>query len=85
MVQAYFLNTVTNVLGLSVSQREVLSDDGYDTIYNIIHWKYDEICEWCATKYKLATNRGGATCGYRKINFIQELEWLATDLTLWGK
>ena len=30
--QVYLLNTITNVLGLSVKQREVLSDDGFENI-----------------------------------------------------
>ena len=37
MSQADFLNTIINALGLSVKQRAVLSDDGYYTIYTIIH------------------------------------------------
>ena len=57
MTQAYFLNTITNVLGLSVKKQKVLPDDGYDTIFTIIHWKYDKIREWCTTKYKLKATR----------------------------
>ena len=68
MAQAYLLNKITNVLGLSVKKREVLSNDGYDTISAIIHWKYDEIREWCKIKYKLATTRGGTSYGYQKIS-----------------
>ena len=45
MSQAYFLNTITNVLGISVKQREVLFNDGYDTISTIIYWKYENIRE----------------------------------------
>ena len=59
MTQADFLNTITNVLGLSVKQREMLSDYGYDTIFTSIHWKYDEISEWFTTKSKLTTTRVG--------------------------
>ena len=66
MSQAHLFNTITNVLGLSVKQREVLSDDGYETMSTIIHWKYDEIREWCTTKSKLKTTRGGASYGYQK-------------------
>ena len=43
MAQEYFLNTITNVLGLSANQREVLSDEIYDPISTSLHWKYDEI------------------------------------------
>ena len=68
MAQAYLLNTITNVLGLSSKQREVLSNDGYDRIFNIIHWKYYEILEWCATKSKLTTTRRGASYGDLKTN-----------------
>ena len=55
--QVDLLNTVTNVFGLSVRQREVLSDDGYDMISNIIYWKYDEIREFFTNKSKLKTTR----------------------------
>ena len=85
MTQAYFLNTITNILGFSAKQPEVLSDDRYDTISTIIHWKYSEICDWCKTNYKLKTTRGGASNGYRKIKCLQALAWWATDLTLRDK
>ena len=85
MAQAYFLNTITNVLGLSVKQCEVLSDDGYDTISTIMHWKYDDIRDWCTTKSKLTTTRGGAYYGDQKIKCLQALAWWATNLTLRGK
>ena len=45
MSQADFLNTITNVLGISVKQSEVSSDDVYYTISTIIQWNYDEIRE----------------------------------------
>ena len=61
--QTDFLNTITNVLGLSVKQRELLSYDRYDTISTIIHWKCDEIHEWCTNKSKLTTTIGGASYG----------------------
>ena len=44
MAQEDFLNKITNVLVLSVKQHEVLSNDGYDMISNIIHWNCGEIC-----------------------------------------
>ena len=75
MTHADFLNTITNVLGLAVKQREVLSDDGYDTISTIIHWNYDKIREWCTTKSKLITTRGGASHGDQRIWFLQALTW----------
>ena len=43
MAQADFFNTITNSLGLTVNQCEVLSDDGYYAISTIINWKYDKI------------------------------------------
>ena len=52
MAQAYFLNTITNVLGISVKKREVLYDDGY---------LHDNIREWFTTKSKLTTTRRGAS------------------------
>ena len=73
MAQVDFLNKTTNALGLSVKQHEVLSDDGYDTISTIIHWKYDKIREWCTTKYTLKNTTGGASYGERKINCLQAL------------
>ena len=73
MAQSDFLNTITNVLGLSVKQRGMLSDDGYYTISTIIYWKYDEIREWCTTKYKLKTTMGGTSYGYRKIKCLLAL------------
>ena len=80
MAQADLLKTITNVLVLSVKQREVSFDDGYDTISNIIHWKYDKIHEW-----KLTTTRGGDYFGERKTKCLQVLAWWANNLTLRGK
>ena len=85
MAQAYLLNKIINVLGLSVKKREVLSDDGYSTIFTTILWKYYKICEWCTTKAMLTTTRGGASYGYQKIKCLQTLEWWDTNLTLRGK
>ena len=85
MEQAYLLNTTTNVLGLSVKQREVLSNNRYDMIYTIIHWKYDNIREWCTTKSKLKTTRGGYSYGDLKIKCLQALVRWANNLTLRGK
>ena len=59
MAQAYFLNTVTNVLGL-------LSDDGYDIISTIINWKYDNMHECCTTKSKLTTTIVGVSYADKK-------------------
>ena len=41
MAQVDFVNTITNVLGLSVKQRKVLSNEGYNAISTIIYRKYD--------------------------------------------
>ena len=84
MSKADFLNTITDVLGLSFKHHEVLSDDGYDIIYTIIHWKYDKIREWCTTKYKMTTNRGVSPYGDQKTKCLQALEWWDTNLTLRG-
>ena len=70
MAQEDFLNTVTNILVLSVKKCEVLSNDGYDTISAIIHWKYDKIHECCITNSKLTTTRGGATYGDSEIKCL---------------
>ena len=83
--QADLINTVTNVLGLSISQRQVLYNEEYGTISTIIHWNYDMIREWCTAKYKLTTTRGGATCGDSNIRCIQTFTWWDTNLTLRGK
>ena len=85
MAQAYLINRINNVLGLSVKQLELLSNDGYDTIFTIIHWNYDNIREWCTTKSKLTTTRGGNYYGELKIKYIQAFEWWATDFSLRGK
>ena len=85
MSQADFLNTITNILGLTVKQGEMLSDDGYDTISTIIHCNYSDICEWCTTNSKLTTTRGGYSYGDRKIKCLQALAWWATNLTLRGE
>ena len=85
IAQADLINRINNVLGLLVKQHELLSDDGYDTIFTIIHWKYNTIREWCTTNPKLKTTRGGASHGEQKINCIQALAWWATDFTLRGK
>ena len=77
-----FLNTITNILGLSVKQRDVLYDDGYDMISTIIHWKYDKIRDWFTTKSKLTTTRGGDSYVGRQINFLQVSAWWATNLNL---
>ena len=82
MEQADLLNTVTNVLGLSARQLEVLSYDRYETISTIIHWKYDKISEWCTTKSNLTTTRWGSNDGDKKINCIQALAWWANNLNL---
>ena len=82
MVQANVFNTITNVLVLSVMLREVLSDDRYDTIFTIIHWKYDKICEWCTTKSKLITAKGGDSYGDQKIKCLQALAHWATNFIL---
>ena len=50
MAQADLLNTITNVLSLSLNKHDVLSYDRYDTISTIIYMKCDEIREWCTTK-----------------------------------
>ena len=63
----------------------MLSDDAYDIIFTIIHWEYDKIREWCTTKYKLKTTRGGYFYVDLKIKCLQLLSWWATDLTLRGK
>ena len=84
MTQADLINTITNVLGLSIKQREVLSDDGYDTIFTIILMKYDKIREWCITKSKLTTTIAGGSYGDKKTKCLQELARWANDLTLRG-
>ena len=53
--QIDFLNTVINFLGLLVRKCDVLYNDGYGTISNIIHWKYNMVREWFTTKSKLST------------------------------
>ena len=85
MAQVDSLNTITNVLGLSIKQREVLSDDGYDTIFTIILMKYDKIREWCITKSKLTTTIAGASYGDKKTNCLEAFAWWVTDLILRGK
>ena len=85
MVHAYLINTITKILGLSVKQREVLSNDGYVIIYTIIHWKYDEICYCCTTKSKLTTIRGGYFYGDQKTKCLQALKWWSINLNLRGK
>ena len=85
MVLADFLNTITNILGLSVKQREVLYNVRYDMISTIIHWKYENIREWCTTKSKLTNTRGGDSYGYQQIKCLQALVYWATYLTLRDK
>ena len=85
MAQVYLLNTPTNVLGLSVKQYQVLSDDAYEKRSTIKHWTYDTIREWFTTKSNLTTTRGGDFYGDQKINCLQALAWWATDLTFRGK
>ena len=82
MAQADFIKKIPNVLGLSAKQREVLSDDTYDTISTIIHMNYNETCEWCTTKSKLTITRRGASYGDQKIKCIWVLSRRATNLTL---
>ena len=68
--QADFLNIVINVLGPSISKRELKSDYGYYTISTIIQRKYDRIREWFTTNYKLKTTRVGDTNVDRKIKIL---------------
>ena len=85
MAQVDSLNTITNVLGLSIKQREVLSDDGYDTIFTIILRKYDKIREWCITKSKLTTTIAGGSYGDKKTKCLEAFAWWVTDLILRSK
>ena len=85
MAQTDFLNTVINLLVLLVRKCDVLSNDGYDTISHIIHWKYNMVREWFTTKSKLSTTIVGAPYWDIKIKFIKSLELWATDLTLRGE
>ena len=82
--QANFLNTITYVLGLSVKQREVLYDDGYDTISTIIHRNYENIREWYTNKSKLTTTIGLTCYGDQRIKCLQDLALWDTNLTLRG-
>ena len=72
-------------MGLSVSKCEVLFDDEYGIIYNIITCKYNKIRERFTNKSKLPTTRGGAPYVDRKIMCIQFLAWWDTDLTIRGE
>ena len=75
MAQADLPNTITNVLGLSVNQSDVLSDDIYDKISTIINCKYNNIREWYTNKSNLTTSRGGASYGDQNIKCLQVLAW----------
>ena len=85
MAQADLPNTITNVLGLSVNQSDVLSDDIYDKISTIINCKYNNIREWYTNKSNLTTSRGGASYGDQNIKCLQVLAWQATNLTFTDK
>ena len=80
--QEYYLNKITNVLGLSVKQLEVLYNNGPNKFFTIIHWKYEKIWDWCQTKYKLKITRGGIPFGDQNIKCVHELTWWDTNLTL---
>ena len=80
--QEYFLNKITNILGLSVEQLEVLSNEISKKIFTIIHWKYEKTQEWCTTKYKLTITRGEVPYGDRNIKCVQKLAWWDKKLTL---
>ena len=82
MAKADLINTITNVLVLSVNQCEVLSNDGCYTISTVIYCKYEEIHECCTTKFKLKTTIGGASYGDRKTKCLQALAWWSINLTL---
>ena len=82
MAQADLLDTVINILGISVNQREVLSGDVYYTMSTIINWMYEDIRDWCTAKSKLTTTRGGASYGDQKIKFLQALAHWATNFIL---
>ena len=85
IAQADLLDTITNVFGVSVNQCGVLSDDGYDTINTIIHWKYDKIRKFCTTNSNLTTIRRENSYGDQKIKCLQALAWWVTNLTLRGQ
>ena len=84
MTQAYLLNRITNFLGSSVKQGDMLSNYGYGRISIIISCKYDKIREWCTAKSKLKITRGVASYGDQKIKCIQSLAWWATELIIRG-
>ena len=73
MAQAGFLNKINNILGLSLNQPDVLSNDEYYTISTIINWKYNETYEWCTTKYKVTTTKGRTFYGDRKTKCLKAL------------
>ena len=73
MTQADLLITITNILGLLVKQHDVVSDDGYDTIYTITHREYEKIREWCTTMSELTNTREGASYVDRKMQCLQAL------------
>ena len=82
--QQDFIVLLTGVMGFTDRQRTALISEGYDTARSLIHWKYNEIRDWCETKSKLSTQRGGENYGDRRIRNLQALAWWCTDCSLRG-
>lgn len=82
--QQDFIVLLTGVMGFTDCQRTVLIGDGYDTARSLVHWKFNEIRDWCDSMGKLSTQRGGVNYGDRRIRNLQALAWWCTDRYLHG-
>jgi len=82
--RADLLNVLDNVCHLTLSQRETLVNDGYDTARSLVHWNFNSIRNWCEAKSKMPVTRGGCTYGDRKIKCIQGIAYWCTNASLTG-
>ena len=80
-----FTGTLQVILGFTSTQVRVLVDDGYDSQYSVLNWKFTDIKEWCQLKSKIPASRGGVYYGDSKINFLRALSLWVIYLTLQGK
>ena len=80
-----FTGRLQGILGFTITQVQVLVDDGYDSQELVLYWKLADIKDWCQLKSKIPKSYGEVYYGNKKIKGLQALAWCVTYLMLWGK
>ena len=78
-------NVLDNVCLLTLTQRQTLVDDGYDTAKAMCHWKHNQIRKWAEKKSSLSVDAGSCAYGDRRIKAIQGLAHWCTYTALRGE